>query len=65
MTPEQQAAFIYSQSTAAMICAMGMHAENSQRMILGQSIAYPESAFTELIEDHSLGYNTVMELFTR
>ncbi len=54
MTPEQQAAFVISQSVCAMIEAMGMQAENQQRANCGYSIAYDEVAFDALIKKYAI-----------
>jgi hypothetical protein len=63
MTPEQQAAFVNSQTAVAMITAMGMVAANQHRLSLGQSIAYDEGAFNDLIAQHGLGHNDVVTFF--
>jgi hypothetical protein len=60
MTPEQKAAYINSQSACALIEAMGMISENQQRVHRGESMAYTESAFTELIDKYGIGPNGVM-----
>jgi len=54
MTAEQRIAFTHAQSTAAMIEAMGMQAENRLRLSLGQSIAYGDEAFSKLIDKYGL-----------
>jgi len=53
-----QQAFLISQSVAAMITAMGMQAENKQREALGESMAYTEKQFCEVIDEHGIGFNT-------
>ena len=61
-----QAAYINAQVACAMITAMGMQAENMQRSMLGQSMAYTHEAFAELIEEYGIHHNaTVGPLFTR
>lgn len=59
-TPECRAVFIQSQATSAMIEAMGMQAENEQRKINGESLAYREEHFVELINKYGLGHNSVI-----
>lgn len=41
--------------TEKLITAMGMMAENMQRQAIGESMAYPEIAFQELLKDHKCG----------
>jgi hypothetical protein len=60
MSPEQQAAFIFSQSASALIEAMAMQAENQLRAHRGEVPAYTEGAFRDLIDNYSLGYNSVI-----
>ncbi len=40
--------------TRANIIAMGMQAENHQRVLKGESIAYQEADFLKIIEDESI-----------
>ena len=61
-TPEERAAYIISQSAAAHIKALGMQAENMQREALGQSMAYDEAAFDNLIQEHGLDHNSVVSV---
>lgn len=61
MSPDRQAAWVIAQSVNAMIAAMGMAAENSQRLSLGKSIAYPESAFADLPNEYGIGINDLTE----
>jgi len=63
MTEEQKAAYVNAQATAALIEAMGMAAENMQREQHGQSIAYNEKAFQDVIEKWGIHHNAVIRLF--
>ena len=63
MTPEQAAAFVNAASARATIRAAAMTAENNDRAIRGESMAYPESAFTALIEEEGIGHNSVLITF--
>ena len=63
MTPEQQAAFIMAQAACAMAEIAGMQAENQQRAHLGQSMAYVEKQFTDVIERNCIGHNAVISFF--
>lgn len=55
-----EAAFIISQSACAMIEAMGMQAENTQRAIQQNSPAYVYDDFTRLIDNYLIGHNDVV-----
>jgi len=55
-----QQAFLISQSVAAMIKAMGMQAENKQREALGESMAYTEEQFCELIDEYGISHNAAL-----
>ena len=61
-TPEARAAYVVSQSVAAMIAAMGMAAENKQREHRGESLAYSDKSFFDLIEEFGLGHNNVIAI---
>ena len=52
--------FVISQSACAMITALGMQAENKQREVLGQSMAYTEQDFLGVIDGHGIGQNAVL-----
>ncbi len=60
MTPEQDAAYIISQSACAMIEAMGMQAQNQLATAEGASLPYGEHEFKALIEKHGIHHNAVM-----
>ena len=60
MDEQQRAAFLISQSVAALIETMGMHAENMQREQLGHSMAYTEDSFLLLIERSGVGHNAAL-----
>ena len=63
MTPEQQAAFIHSQ-TACMLAEMeAMKAANVAREVQGHSYAYGEDEFRALPDRFGLGHNTVVTFF--
>ena len=59
MTPEQKITHQNSQNTAAMIEAMGMQAENSNRLSKGETIAYGDEAFFKLIDKYGLDWHSV------
>jgi hypothetical protein len=44
----------------AMIRAMAMQAENMQSSHRGDSMAYNERAFLALIDEESIGYNSIV-----
>lgn len=60
MTPEQNAAYIMAQASAALITAMGMMAENQQRAVLGQSMAYQDTDFQALIDQFGISHNAAL-----
>jgi hypothetical protein len=53
-------AYLNSQIACAMIEAMGMQAENKQREIMGNSPAYVEDSFMELLTKYGLHHNSVI-----
>lgn len=57
MTDTSQAAYLISQAVAAMIEAMGMHAENQYRVGRGETIAYRDETFFGLIDKYGLHHN--------
>lgn len=60
-----EAAFVISQSVCAMITAMGMQAENTQRAIQQDSPAYVYDDFQLLINEHLIGHNDVVSKLMR
>ena len=62
VTFEEQARLMYVQGRimAAAIEMQGMAAENTQRTILGQSMAYTEKDFAYLIDAYGLGHNALL-----
>ena len=63
MTSDEKVAYINAQVACALIEAEGMKAENAQRAHLEQSMAYPEVAFTDLINKYGIYHNAVLTLF--
>ena len=53
------AAYVISQAAAAIIEALGMHAENQQRLACGCSVAYDQAAFVEVIAARGLDPHAV------
>ena len=64
MNEEQRAAYIQSQVACAMIEALGMQAENQQREIQGESMAYVAEHFDKLQNKYGIDHNSVI-LFMR
>lgn len=56
-----KAAFIISQSVAAMIECESMKAANEVRESDGYAPAYSEEAFLSLIDNYGLGHNSVLD----
>ena len=52
-------------AVAALIEAKGMEAENMQRQIQGDSMAYTERDFLEILQSHELEYNSMIEKMRR
>ena len=63
MTKNQSAAYIYAQTVAANIEAMGMAALNQYRIDRNETVAYTGRDFTDLIDKYELGYNTIIMFF--
>ena len=61
MEKEERVAYIISQSVCAMVTAMGMQAENEQRKVLDQSMAYGDEAFEKVLDDFGVHHNNVIE----
>jgi len=59
MDEAQRMAYQNAQTTAAMIEAMGMQAENQKRTSNGEALAYNDLCFFGLIDKYGLGCNTV------
>jgi hypothetical protein len=59
MTSEEKAAVINAATARALIQAMGMQAENQARAQAGESPAYNEGHFYELIDREGIGHNAV------
>lgn len=47
-------------SVCALVKALGMVAENQDRLQKGQSIAYTESSFDKLIDEYGVHHNAVL-----
>jgi len=60
MNKEQSAAFLISQSVAAMIEAMGMHAENQFDQTVNRNPSYTTMDFRKIIEERGLGHNDLV-----
>lgn len=65
MTEEQKAAYVNAMAAGAMIEALGMVAENQQRVLQGKDLAYAEDAFTKLMLDRGLHHNALMGEFSQ
>jgi hypothetical protein len=59
--PQQKAAYINAMTASATAEIFGMHAENMQRQAVGQSMAYDEKAFEDVITRHGLHHNAVVD----
>ena len=63
MTPEQQAAYIFSQSVSALIEAMGMLSDNLDRARKGESPGWNNDEFNYLIDKYGISHNAVTGLY--
>lgn len=63
MTPEQQAAYVFSQSASALIEAMGMLCENIERARRDESLAWNNEEFTGLIDKYGISHDAVLGPF--
>ena len=61
-TPEERAAYVQAQAACALIAAMGMQAENEQRKVRGESMAYVEDDFHKLLSEYRVHHNAVLEV---
>ncbi|MHC4188433.1 MAG: hypothetical protein ACYSUB_01990 [Planctomycetota bacterium] len=59
MSPEEKAAVINARAAMALVRAMGMQAENLNRQQRGESIAYVEEAFEQVIIDEGIYWNAI------
>lgn len=64
MNEQERAAFIQSQSVCALIEALGMVALNMQRQATGNSMAYSDTDFDNLIIKYGIGHNVVIGFLT-
>ena len=62
MTDEQKAAYIFSQSVAALAKIEGMKALNMHREARNESMAYTDGDFFDVIDEYQLGHNNIMEI---
>jgi hypothetical protein len=60
MTSEETAADLNARIARATIRAMGMQAENMNRIHRGESMAYIEDDFVNVINEEGIGYNQVI-----
>lgn len=63
MTDEQKAAYVMAQAAIMNATVTGMIAENYTRMSRGESLAYGEEAFQELINNSGIHHNACITLF--
>ena len=63
MTPEQQAAYVFAQSVSALIEAMGMISDNMDRARKGESQAWDNEEFNNLIVKYGIHHSAVIGLY--
>ena len=65
MNENQQASYIISMAIGGMIEAMGMQAENQDRLSKGETIAYNDEAFQKVVDNRGLHHNAILTFFGR
>jgi len=65
MNENQQAAYIMAMAIGGLIEAMGMQAENQNRIARGEMIAYDDEAFQKVVDNRDLHHNSILTLFHR
>jgi hypothetical protein len=60
MTPEQTAALVNANVARALIRMNGYIALNKYREMRGETIAYDDGAFLDIIDEEGIGYNAVV-----
>jgi len=63
MNENQQAAYIMAMAIGGLIEAMGMQAENQNRIARGEMIAYDDEAFQKVVDNRGLHHNSILTLF--
>lgn len=63
MTPEQAAAFVTAQAACANAEVAAMTAANAERIRRGESAAYTDGNFMDVIDRYTIGHNAVLQLF--
>lgn len=58
-------AYSVTMAVATMVEAMAMHAENQQRAVAGDSPAYNEKAFFDLLEHNGTHHNAFLDRWSR
>jgi hypothetical protein len=61
MTDEQRLVYTRGILLNAEITMNAMIADNKQREVMGESIAYGEKAFIDLIEEYGIHHNALIE----
>lgn len=56
----ERAVLIFSQSVAALCMKEGMKAENMQRSVIGESMAYRDTDFFRVIDEYGISFNAVI-----
>ena len=60
MTSEQKAAFVFSQAVCALAEIEGMRALNTYREMRGETIAYDDGPFFDVIEKYGIHHNSTI-----
>jgi hypothetical protein len=63
VTKEQKAAYVFSQAVCALAEIEAMRALNTYREMRGETIAYDDGPFFDVITKYGIDYNSVVSLF--
>ena len=60
----QKATYVISQSVCALAKIEGMKAENMNRQIRGESMAYTDKDFFSVIHEYAIDHNPLLKFFS-
>lgn len=63
MTREEAITYVQAQTACALIECESMKVANTERERAGYALAYPEDAFSALIDQYGISHNAVLQLF--
>ena len=60
---DEKTTYILAMAIGGIIEALGMYSENQHRLQRGETIAYGDDAFRDLMEDRGLHHNAILKVF--